>query len=69
MTKKKPNAVMGRPKGSGQGLEVQVGLRLPEDVGAEVDAAAAEAGVERATFVREIVTKWAERRWTRKGKA
>lgn len=52
----------GRPKGSGLGLEVQVGLRLPRDVADQVDAAAVEQGKDRTSMVREIVTKWAERR-------
>lgn len=60
--KRKP----GRPKGSGEGLDVVVTTRLRRDVVAVVDAEGEAEGKDRSAVVREIVTRWAGRQ---KGKA
>ena len=66
MTKKRPGAARGRPKGSGAGLDVSIGVRLPADLVATLDAAAAEQATDRSTIVREIVDRWAKRRTTKR---
>ena len=53
---------MGRPKGSGEGLEVMVGVRLTPELAALVDAFAAPLGLTRGQAIREIVCRWGARR-------
>jgi len=56
----------GRPPGSGEDLDVPISARIHPDVAAEVEAEARASKRKRSAVVREIVTKWAERR---KGRA
>jgi len=56
-TKKK----LGRPKGSGAGLEEQIAVRLPPEKVAELDAHAAARDIDRSALVREILTSWLKR--------
>ena len=62
MTRKVPGATRGRPKGSGAGLDVSIGVRLPPEFVDELDAAAAEESTDRSSVLRQLVGRWAKRR-------
>ena len=61
MTKKKPGAVKGRPKGSGEGLTEYAATWLTSEVSDAVTREAKSRGESRAVVLREIVTRWAKR--------
>ena len=61
MTKRKPGAVRGRPKGSGEGLDEQITARVPPWVKEELEAAGRAQGVSYGTVVRDVLGRWAKR--------
>jgi hypothetical protein len=61
MTKRKPGAVRGRPKGSGAGLDVKAWTAITSEVAALLDAHAEALGTDRSGAIRLILTRWAKR--------
>lgn len=62
VTKKKPGAVRGRPKGSGEGLAITLTMRVTPDVLSVIEAEAEARAIDRSVVLREIVSRWARRK-------
>jgi hypothetical protein len=62
MTKTKSGATIGRPKGSGAGLEARLTVRLLPEVRAVLEREAAAAHLEPTVLARDVLTRWAKRR-------
>jgi hypothetical protein len=60
---------MGRPKGSGLGLDCRMTTRVVPAVRDKILAYAAAHGIDRSAAVREILNAWAEGQPTPKAKA
>jgi hypothetical protein len=52
----------GRPKGSGAGLNVQIGLRLAPEALEALEQVAQEQGSTATAVARDIIDRWAKRR-------
>lgn len=59
MTKKKPGAKRGRPKGTGKGLDEKLFFNATATLRTALDAAAAARQIERSVLIREILERWA----------
>jgi hypothetical protein len=65
MTKKKPGAVRGRPKGSGRGLQIQIGVKLTPELVHLLDVTAKRRRSKRSEVARKILERWAARKLRR----
>jgi hypothetical protein len=62
MTKRKPGAKIGRPKGSGTGKNPLVCVRFEPAIIAQIDAAISEEEPDRSAVVRGFVIRGLRRR-------
>jgi hypothetical protein len=62
MTKKKPGAKMGRPRGTSPDAKVMAGARISPATSDALDAEALAQGKDRSAIIREILERWAKRR-------
>lgn len=67
MTRKKIGAVMGRPKGAGDGLDKQVAVRMKPELFADLEAMAKDQSTSPSSIIREATIAAVER-WKRQKK-